>query len=95
MGKATHVRLQRSEGGDDRGVLWGRHHNCRDAAAMRRALNDPDVDLIMFPVGLAGFEMPSEVPFEVKSGHACRVCGALTRIWATWSAPQTFALWTP
>lgn len=66
---------------------------------MRRALDDPDADLILFPVGLAGWEMPSNVPFEVMSAHACRVCGAMLKMWAMWDAPLIIptgsALWTP
>jgi hypothetical protein len=86
------VRLPRNEGGDDRDVLWSRHHGCKSALELRRALDDPDADLLLFPVGLAGYEMPSNVPFQVMAAHACKVCGSLTAIWAEWAAPQ---IWTP
>lgn len=97
MAKAFHVTLKRSEGGDDRGVVFMRRHNCPSAKHMRVAMNDEDIDQILFPVGLAGYEMPSGVPFEVKSAHPCRVCGANLRIWVTWEAPMVMAspLWVP
>lgn len=93
----VYVKLPRNEGGDDRDILWSRHHNCKEAETMRAALGDPDADLILFPVGLAGYEMPSGVPFQVMAGHACRVCGAMLAMWVEWLAPKVFtpALWTP
>lgn len=78
-----HVELPRPEGGAERDVLWSRRHNCTDAQVKRALGEDPDDELV-FPVGLAGYEMPAGVAFEVKAANACGACGKLLRMWATW-----------
>ena len=91
MGRAVHVPLQRREGGDDRDIFIVRHHRCEHAKRRSIETGDPDIDAVLFPAGLAGFEMPSGVAFEVKSAGACGACGAMLRIWCTWQAPVVFA----
>lgn len=90
-------KLPRPEAGEEHGVVWLVHHSCRNAAAIRAAVDDPDVDLLQFSVGVHGYGMPLEVPFQVTSTNECSVCGKYIRAWFQWTGPRviTPALWTP
>lgn len=84
-------RLPMPEGGDERSVVWYRHHNCGPGKALRAELGE-DIDLLQFTVGLQGQGMPSNVPFEVLAADDCRACGAAVRAWFEWAAPR---IWVP
>ena len=84
--------IPRPEGGNEHSVVWNRRHNCRDAAAFRSALEDPDIDLLQFSVGLVGFEMPLGIPFVVTASAPCRVCGGSPSAFFEWSGPK---IWVP
>lgn len=76
--------LPMPEGGAEHGVVFHRHHGCQHAADFRAALDDRDVDLLQFSVGLAGSGLPSGVPFVVTSSNACPVCGSQPSAWFEW-----------
>jgi hypothetical protein len=76
--------LPRPEGGNEHGVVFYRHHGCASAKMMRSALEEPDVDMLQFSVGLVGYEMPMGVPFIVTSSNPCMVCGAQPSAWFEW-----------
>jgi hypothetical protein len=73
-------------------VAWWAHHACKNAPAMREALGDPDADLLRFPVGIWGMDLPSNVVFEVGAEQPCDVCGVHCRIWCEWVGAQ---IWVP
>lgn len=81
--RARHTVLPQPEGGAERDVLWSVRHNCGEAQ-LREALGDSRNDNLIFPVGLAGWEVPQGVPFEVLSANECGACGVLTRQWFEW-----------
>lgn len=93
------IKLRRPEAGDEHGVCFYRHHECRDARTMRAALDNDDADILQFNVGAFGWEMPLNTPFAVISTDDCGVCGASVGAWFEWTGPQVFAskskLWTP
>lgn len=91
-GKGVVVRWPRPEGGDERGELMFRYHRCKEAPKMAELRGDPDIDLLCFPVGLAGWEMPSGVAFEVPAASACGACGRYFRIWCVWTSPKIHIL---
>jgi hypothetical protein len=81
------------EGGAERlTALFLRHHNCPGAKRRRAETGDPDIDLLMYPVGLIGESMPAGVVFEVEPVPGCGVCGKAPKAWAEWVAPQVFVL---
>lgn len=85
------IRLPRPEAGAERDVLWVTNHGCPQGKALRSSMGE-SVDEVHFPIGLIGWEMPLNVPFEVPASHECGACGAWLRILAEWGGPR---LWTP
>jgi hypothetical protein len=87
------VTLPMPEAGGERELGFYKHHNCRDAKAFRAALEDEDIDLLQWSVGIVGAEMPAWTPFEVVSTDICFVChrGPFV-LQFQWSAPK---LWVP
>ncbi len=79
------------EGGAEREVWFDAHHNCSQGIALRPDLGE-DVDLLEFPVGHSGMEVPGNTAFVVASLGECRACGAQVQKWFEWAAPQ---IWTP
>lgn len=65
-------------------------HKCANGQALAAYLDDPD--LLHFPVGTWGREMPSNTPFVVQSAEPCPACGKTVQTWFQW-AGQKF--WTP
>lgn len=78
------------EGGAERDVTWLVHHNCGPAKALKGPLEDPDIDVLLFPIGLEGEGMPANTPFDVTCTEPCGACGALVGAWFEWSAPKLF-----
>lgn len=92
------IRIRRPEGGEEHGVVFTRRHACKNAAEFRAAFEDPYVDELQFAVGLHGWEVPVDIPFDVTATEPCAVCGALVKAWFEWYAPKVHAgpdLWTP
>lgn len=87
-----HVYLPRPEAGGEFRTSFDVHHNCPLAPTLRKEMDDEDIDLIRFPVGLAGYEMPLNIPWECMASHECQVCGAWLRLLVTWTGPR---LWLP
>lgn len=84
-------RLPMPEAGAEARVYMYMNHGCAMARALRSD-DDPDVDLVMFPVGFYGGGMPAGVPFEVVSTEPCGACDKLLRSMFEWSAPR---IWVP
>lgn len=88
---ATHVRIGRPEDEQEAHLVYVlRRHECKDAFVMRAALEDPDLDMLLFPIGLVGWNIPIGIPFEVPSSSECGVCGKHLRIWAEWTGSKLF-----
>lgn len=95
------INIKRPGDGTEHGVVWYRHHGCKNAKEFRSMMENRDIDILQFPVGLIGFEMPLNVPFVVEASNACPVCGATVRAWFKWTGGMvmdlhpTSSLWTP
>lgn len=76
--------IPRPEGGNEHSVVFHRHHGCQNAKVFRSMMEDPDIDLLQFAVGLVGYEMPMGVPFMVTASNFCSVCGAQPSTWFEW-----------
>lgn len=86
-------RVPMPEGGaEERDVYMDIHHNCPNAAAFRRAMEDPDIDMLEFNISSHGFGMPANTPFVVTATVPCRVCGVLPSAWFEWAAPKLYLL---
>lgn len=83
-------RLPIPEGGDERNVVWYRHHNCRNAKAFRVAMDNEDIDYMQFSVGSHGEGMPMGIPFRVTSTNPCGVCGEYPSMWFEWVGRLVF-----
>lgn len=86
------ISLGRPADGEEHGVVFLRNHNCRDAAMFRSALEDRDVDLLIWPVGLIGYQMPLDTPFAVECGNECKVCGSRPWCWFQWHGPKVITV---
>ena len=91
------IALSKPEGGAERDVVFARNHNCPQGQALRPSIDE--VDLLVWPVGLVGWEMPNNIPFDVQAPEPCGACGAYVRCWFEWRGPQVVEmesrLWTP
>lgn len=90
------IPLSRPEGGAERDIVFAREHKCPQGNALRRVLPEPD--LLVFPVGLVGWEMPFDVPFVVEAPEPCSACGGYIAAWFRWTGPKvlyTKQLWEP
>ena len=88
------IRLHMPEGGAEHEEVYIRHHRCPEATFMQRELGEEaeDCDFILFPVGLAGFEIPQGVPFDVTAIEPCNACGRLLRAWFAWESAKVIIL---
>jgi hypothetical protein len=89
MGNARYIRLPRPEAGAERDVIWSVHHNCLMGKALRADMGE-DIDELIFPVGLVGYEMPLGTPFKVDAADECRACGKYLAIIAEWIGPKLY-----
>lgn len=80
-------RLPMPEGGAEKNVYMFINHGCPQSKGL-----DENADLVLFPVGYYGMEIPSGVAFEVETTEPCPACGKLLRSMFEWVAPR---LWTP
>lgn len=80
------------EGGAERDWMYRRPHNCQNAKAFRKALDDPDADMHYYNVGSHGEGMPAYTPFPVMSTNPCGVCGEYRTIWFEWKSSLIIAL---
>ena len=91
------IALSKPEGGAEREVVFAREHRCPQGNALRNSI--PEVDLLVWPVGISGWEIPNEVPFDVTAPEPCGACGAVVACWFIWKGPQVIEmesrLWTP
>lgn len=93
------IEIRRPEGGAEREVMFLVHHKCAQSKALGAVLNDENIDLLQFPVGLVGWEMPLDVPFSVTSTNPCDACGADIGAWFVWRGSRIISiggdLWQP
>lgn len=81
------ITLPRPEGGAEHGVTWWARHGCAAARLYREGQDVEDfeeIDRVLFPVGLVGYEMPAGVPFEVVSTNPCDACNTYLRSMFMW-----------
>ena len=82
--------VERPEGGEGVDVMLRMHHNCRDAAIFRKALQDDEVDILVWNVSSYGGGMPLFTPFVVTSTDPCQLCGKYVNRWVQWGGKQIF-----
>ena len=89
------IALSKPEGGAERETVFVREHRCPQGDALRNSIDQ--VDLLFFPVGLAGWELPSDIPFVVETTEPCSACGAYVAAWFEWKSPMVVSspLWKP
>lgn len=63
-------------------------HGCPIGLALYNHI--PDVDMLFFPVGTWGADMPSGTPFIVQSSEPCGACGKVIRAWFQWRRKLIF-----
>lgn len=90
MSKRRPITLRRPEGGAEHEVTFWTHHNCDAAKVYRLEEGFENVDEVLFPVGIAGYEMPTGVPFEVVTIAPCEACGTYLRQMFMWSGPKVY-----
>lgn len=81
---STIIYLNRPADEEELTLTLQRRHNCQNAKLLRAATEDPDADLLYFPVGPAGRGLPGDVPFMVTAVDRCKVCGAQPSMWCAW-----------
>lgn len=84
--------VQRPEGGEGVDVKLVAHHNCANAAAFRKALDDEQVDELVWNVSAYGGGMPLFTPFVVTSTNPCDVCGAYVNRWVQWGGSRIITM---
>ena len=84
--------VQRPEGGEGVDVKLRAHHNCANANAFRKALDDEDVDLLIWNMSSHGGGMPLFTPFVAVSTEPCMVCGTYVRRWLQWGGSKIVSL---
>lgn len=90
MGKRSIIKLKRPEGGAEHEVQFWTNHNCSAASVYRQEEGFDNVDLVLFPVGMAGFEMPAGVPFDVETIAPCEACNTYLRQTFMWTSPKVY-----
>lgn len=86
-------RLPMPQGGAEQRTYIFIHHNCTMARGLKNSTEcDPDIDLLLFPVGAYGMGIPAGQPFEVESSEPCGACQKVLRSLYEWSAPR---IWVP
>lgn len=88
------IKLHMPESGAEHEEVYIRNHNCEAAKVMRRELGSDaeECDFLLFPVGLAGYEIPQGVPFDVTAVEPCDACGRLLRAWFVWESSKVIIL---
>lgn len=89
MGRRLY-HFKQPEGGAEREVFTYMRHQCPEAEFARKALDEPDADLLEFNVGLQGQLFPAGVPFEVHSTYACLACSKDVAFMGVWDAPKIY-----
>lgn len=87
------ITLPRPEGGAEHEVIFFIKHNCPASRLYQEGQETEDfsgIDELLMPVGIAGYEMPAGVPFEVVSMNECGACSKLVKAMFQWSTPKVF-----
>lgn len=93
MPKRRVITLPRPEGGAEHEVVFFIKHDCPSARLYQDGQESEDftgIDQLLMPVGIAGYEMPAGVPFEVVSMNECGACSTLVRTMFQWSTPKIY-----
>lgn len=92
------IELRQPEGGAEHETVYTTHHRCSPANSLARAMDDNDIDLLVFPCGNVGYAMPRNTVFAVRALAPCGACGAdLTCqfVWRRGHVNHGGHLWTP
>ena len=95
-GRVRLIYLRRPEGGAEAHAVYRTHHRCPQGNALSSTLGN-EADLLVFPVGPFGFEMPYDEPFLCVS-FPCEACGReLTAgfVWTRGNQNNFGTLWVP
>lgn len=84
------IKLKRPEGGAEHGVTFWTNHRCTAASVYEQEEGFENIDLVLFPVGIAGFEMPAGVPFDVETIAPCEACNTILRQRFMWTSPKVY-----
>ena len=98
MGSRKLVELRQPEGGAEHQIIWSIHHHCPPANALVRELNDNDADLLVYPVGNVGYNMPVNTVFAVDPLGPCAACGREPRcqfVFRKGHVSHAGSIWTP
>lgn len=85
------IKLHMPEGGAEHEEVYVRHHRCPQSNALVRELGE-DIDFLLFPVGLAGWEMPQGIPFPCTALEPCGACGRLLTAHFVWESGKHILL---
>lgn len=58
-------------------------HGCGPGELLRPYLGE-EADLLYFPVGTFGADLPGDAPFAVETAEPCPACGKYVRAWFQW-----------
>lgn len=88
------IRLRMPEGGAEHEEVWVRDHGCEAARVMKRELGEAaaECDFLLFPVGLAGWEIPQGIPFTCTAIEECGACGRLLTAHFCWDSAKHLIL---
>ena len=67
--------------------MFGTQHECEKQRELEKLLGRVEAagkDAILFPVGVFGQGIPSNIPFECWATEPCEACGTLLRAWFSW-----------
>lgn len=84
------IKLKRPEGGAEHGVTFWRNHDCSAASVYRQEEGFENIDLVLFPVGIVGYEMPAGVPFEVQTIAPCEACNTYLKQMFMWTSSKVY-----
>lgn len=88
------IKLHMPEAGGEHEEVYIRHHGCPEARFMQRELGAEaeECDFLLWPVGLAGYEIPQGIPFDVTALEPCGACGRTLTAWFVWESASVHVL---
>lgn len=98
MGSRKLVELHRPEGGAEHELVWTTAHRCPQANALIHSVDEEDLDLLVFGIGVVGAGMPLNTVFAVTALGPCQACGSQPTcqfVWRRGHVAHSGSLWTP